>query len=190
MNIPLDQAWLIVFVLVDDNGIEVAGLGTSFSVAISKNGGDLIAGTGLKAEIGSGYYSYELTAGETDTAGPLAIRVTGAGVVQQNLVYRVSGTAWEPGVGTYTLTPTEASTVLRCAEDDPNMLMLLPLVDTYLANATGIDWAEDPDEIPLEMWHENPAMIGMPGSSLGFGLAAVLMQLKALALQLEEEESA
>jgi len=78
--------------------------------------------------------------------------------------------------------------------------MLLPIVDAYLANATGMDWAEDPSMIPNEaksaarmllvMWHENPAMIGMPGSSLGFGLAAVLMQLKALALQLEEEESA
>ena len=98
------------------------------------------------------------------------------------------------------LEPTEAAIVLRCAEDDPDMLNLLPLVDTYLSNATGIDWAADPNEIPLEaksaarmllvMWHENPAMIGMPGSSLGFGLAAVLMQLKALAMALEEEESA
>ena len=97
------------------------------------------------------------------------------------------------------LNTNEAATVLRCAEDDPNMLDLLPAVDTYLANATGIDWAADDYEIPQEaknaarmllvMWHENPAMIGMPGSSLGFGLAAVLMQLKALALQLEEEES-
>jgi hypothetical protein len=98
------------------------------------------------------------------------------------------------------LEPTEAATVLRCAENDQNMLDLLPLVDTYLANATGIDWGDEPYEIPNEaksaarmllvMWHENPAMIGMPGSSLGFGLAAVLMQLKAMALALEEEESA
>jgi hypothetical protein len=80
------------------------------------------------------------------------------------------------------------------------MQVLLPLVDTYLANATGYDWAEDPCEIPMEaksaarmllaMWHENPAMINMPGSSLGFGLAAVLIQLKALALALQEDESA
>lgn len=98
------------------------------------------------------------------------------------------------------LETSEAATVLRCAEDDPNMLDLLPLVDTYLANATGYDWAEDPCEIPMEaksaarmllvMWHENPAMIGMPGSSLGFGLAAVLMQLKALALEISEDDSA
>jgi hypothetical protein len=98
------------------------------------------------------------------------------------------------------LSETEAATVLRCAEDDPNMIDLLPLVDTYLANATGYDWGEDSCEIPLEaksaarmllvMWHENPAMINMPGSSLGFGFAAVLMQLKALALELTEDESA
>lgn len=199
MTIPLYQAWLIDFVLVDDSGAEVTGLGSTFSVAISKNGAAFVSGTGTKAEIGNGWYSYELTASETDTAGPLAVRITGAGVVQQNLVERVSGTAWEPGVGTYTLTPTEAATVLRCDESDPNMLMLLPLVDAYLANATGMDWAEDPYEVPNEaksaarmllvMWHENPAMVGMPQSSLGFGLAAVLMQLKALALELEEDES-
>lgn len=98
------------------------------------------------------------------------------------------------------LSATEASTVLRCGIDDPDMLDLLPLVDTYLAGATGLNWGDDPCDIPLEaksaarmllvMWHENPAMIGMPGSSLGFGLAAVLMQLKALASELEEDESA
>jgi hypothetical protein len=98
------------------------------------------------------------------------------------------------------LSTTEAATVLRCTEDNPDMQELLPLVDTYLANATGFDWGEDPCEIPMEaksaarmllvMWHENPAMIGMPGSSLGFGLAAVLMQLKALALEISEDDSA
>lgn len=97
------------------------------------------------------------------------------------------------------LSPTEAATVLRCAEDDPNMLDLLPLVDAYISNATGMDWAADECEIPNEaksaarmllvMWHENPAMVGMPASGIGFGLAAVLFQLKSLALELEEDES-
>ena len=90
------------------------------------------------------------------------------------------------------LTMTEAATALRSAEDDPNMLDLLPLVDAYLKQATGRDWtADDPiyDEAKsaarmlLVMWHENPGMINMPGSSLGFGLAAVLFQLKMLALR-------
>jgi len=95
------------------------------------------------------------------------------------------------------LSTIEASTVLRCAENDPDMLRLLPLVDTYLANATGIDWSgsDAPNEAKsaarmlLVMWHENPGMINVSQSSLGFGLAAVLMQLKVLALAQEEEES-
>jgi len=193
----LSDEQLIVFVLVSSTGDEVSGLGTTFSVTISKAGGAFAAGTGTKDEIGNGWYSYELTESETDIAGPLAVRVTGAGIVQQNLLYQVSGTAYVMGSGPNVLSAAEGGIVLRCAEDDPDMLNLLPLVDTYLSNATGIDWAADPDEIPLEaksaarmllvMWHENPAMIGMPGSSLGFGLAAVLMQLKVLGMQLLEE---
>jgi hypothetical protein len=97
------------------------------------------------------------------------------------------------------LNDAEAANVLRCAEDDPNMLDLLPVVDAYIKQATGWDWAEDPTAIPAEaksaarmllvMWHENPAMVGVPASGIGFGLAAVLFQLKSLALELEEDES-
>src|SRR5574341_1406596 len=90
----------------------------------------------------------------------------------------------------YILTTTEAATVLRCEDDDPNMLMLLPAVDAYIKMATGRDWAADVPiyqearsaaRMLLVMWHENPAMIGSQGA-LNFGLAAALTQLEALAL--------
>ncbi len=188
-TLHLAEAQLRAFVLVDSSGDEVTSLGTTFTVEISKNGGAFAAGMGTKAEIGDGWYSYELTAGETDTVGPLAVKVTGAGADQQNLLYQVSGAAWEPGTGTYILTTTEAATVLRCAEDDPNMLMLLPAIDAYIKMATGRDWAADTTireeaknaaRMLLVQWHENPAMVGSSGP-LAFGLMAALTQLEAIA---------
>jgi len=122
-SIQIATEQLIVFVLSDTDGLEVSALADTFTVAISKNGGALQASAGVKAEIGSGWYSYELTAGETGTTGPLAIKVTGTGVTQQNLLYQVVGTVWAPGEGPNILTITEAAKVLRCAEDDGNMLM-------------------------------------------------------------------
>jgi len=188
-TLPLARERLIDFVLVDSSGDEVTGLGSAFTVEVSKNGGAFAAGLGTKAEISDGWYTYELTAGETDTAGPLAVKITGAGADQQNLRYQVSGAAWEPGTGTYILTTTESATVLRCAEDDPNMLMLLPAIDAYIKMATGRDWAADTTireeaknaaRMLLVQWHENPAMVGS-SSPLSFGLMATLTQLEAIA---------
>ena len=97
------------------------------------------------------------------------------------------------------LTVEEAANVLRCAEDDPNMLDLLPLVDAYLKQATGRDWAADlviyseaksAARMLLVKWHENPGQINQAADGLGFGLAASMIQLKAYALELAEEESA
>ena len=194
-SIQIATEQLIVFVLSDTDGLEVSGLADTFTVAISKNGGALQASAGVKAEIGSGWYSYELTAGETGTTGPLAIKVTGTGVTQQNLLYQVVGTVWAPGSGPYILTVTEAAKVLRCAEDDDNMLMLLPLVDSYIKNATGHDWAADTTirtearaaaQMLITMWYENPAMTASGITSLNFGLQAMLVQLEALALSYRE----
>lgn len=90
------------------------------------------------------------------------------------------------------LTAAEASTVLRCEVTDPNMLALLPAIDAYIKRATGHDWAKDTticDEAKncarmlLVQWHENPAMTGAEPQSLGFGLAACLTQLMAMALR-------
>jgi hypothetical protein len=189
MILLLAKERLIAFVLIDSSANPVIGLGSTFTVEISKNGGAFAAGSGIKAEIGNGWYTYRLTAGETDTQGPLAVKATGAGAVQQNLLYQVSGAAWEPGTETYILTTTEAATVLRCADDDANMLMLLPAIDAYIKMATGRDWAGDSPvrqeaknaaRMLLVQWHENPAMVGNQ-SVLGFGLLAALTQLEAVA---------
>jgi hypothetical protein len=91
----------------------------------------------------------------------------------------------------YILTAAEAAAVLRMAEDDADMLALLPLVDRYIINATGYDWrqnspiredAKSAARMLLVMWHENPAVIGTVGV-LEFGLNAALMQLEAIALR-------
>ena len=57
----LDQQNLIVFVLVDSSGAEVSGLGTGFTLEISKAGGAFNASAGVKAEISDGWYSYLCT---------------------------------------------------------------------------------------------------------------------------------
>lgn len=185
---------LVAFVLVDSLGAVVEGLGTTFSVQVSKNGGAFAAGAGDKAEVSNGWYSYELTSSETDTEGPLAIVVTGTGAVQQNLLFQVVGAVPSPASGTYILTAAEGSEVLRCEVDDSEMLELLPLIDDYIKDATGHDWAADTTIHPkaksaarmlLVMWHENPGMIQQQGG-LSFGLKAVLAQLEAAAENFKE----
>lgn len=93
------------------------------------------------------------------------------------------------------LTASDAAIVLRCDESDADMLALLPLVDEYLHQATGHDWAEDTQvnktaksaaRMLLVLWHENPAMVSSGMTTLGFGLNAVVMQLKAIALRFLE----
>ena len=84
-----NQANRIAFVMVDANNLEVAGLGSGFTLSLSKNGGAFVASAGTKAEIGNGWYTYLATAPEANTLGPVAIKVTGAGAAQQNLEYVV-----------------------------------------------------------------------------------------------------
>jgi len=90
------------------------------------------------------------------------------------------------------LTELEGAAVLRCDENDQNMLDLLPQVDGYIQYATGRDWTVDSPiraeakaaaRMLLVRWHEDPGGMGA-GGALGYGLAAALMQLEALALQL------
>jgi len=191
MTLQLAQEHLLSFVMVDTNGDEVPGLGTNFTVEISKNGADLITGIGLKDEIGSGWYSYQITAAETDTEGPLALKITGAGAIQQNLLYEVSGSAWEVPAGPNILSSAEAAAYLKCDEDDPVMLLLLPQIDAYIKRATGRDWAAEviiPQEakIPardlLIQWHEDPGVLtGSQATVLTANLQASLSQLRAMA---------
>lgn len=186
-SIQLESTELIVFVLVDDNGDELPGLGTAFTVQVSKNGAAFAASAGTKAEIGSGFYSYALTAGETDTLGPLAVAINAAGAVQQNLVYEVSGSVWEAPSGPNILSAAEAAIFLRSVADDQAMLQMLPLIDEYLKNATGHDWAGDAVIHPaaksaagmlLINWYDNPSMVGNSPT----GLTGLLLQLEAEAL--------
>lgn len=99
-----NQVNLITFVMVDTSGVEVSGLGTTFTLQLSKAGGAFAGSAGTKAEIGNGWYSYLTTAGECNTPGPLSIKATHATTAQQNLVYIVR----EPTVNaieyTYTVT--------------------------------------------------------------------------------------
>jgi hypothetical protein len=98
-----DAANAIPFVLVDASGVEVAGLGNAFTVTVSKNGGAFGASAGAKAELAGGWYLYTATTGECNTAGPLALKITGAGAAQQNLVYRVAVEPLKPSVAGRTL---------------------------------------------------------------------------------------
>lgn len=92
------------------------------------------------------------------------------------------------------LTAAEAAIVLRCETTDPDMLQLLPLVDTYIENATGRNWAGDspiPPEaktaarILLVRWHEDP---GGMSNAMGPALSAALTQLEAVRLHYVEIE--
>lgn len=90
------------------------------------------------------------------------------------------------------LTASEGANVLRCEATDAEMLALLPAVDAYIKNASGRDWtldatihaeAKSAARMLLVRWHEDPGGQAA-GSTLGFGLSAVLVQLKAKALEL------
>ncbi len=111
-----NQAQMITFVMVDSDCDEVTGLGSGFTLQLSKAGGAFAASAGTKAEISNGWYAYTTTAAETDTVGPLSIRVTGTGAEQQNLVFFVR----EATVGctefTYTVTDSVSGALLEGVE--------------------------------------------------------------------------
>lgn len=105
----LNQQNRICFVMIDAAGTEVAGLGgAGLTLQISKNGGAFVAGAGTKAEISDGWYTYLSTVAEANTIGPVAIKVTGAGCVQQNLEYTVQQR--NPNAIAFTYTVTDIST--------------------------------------------------------------------------------
>lgn len=100
----MNQQNRICFVMVNAAGTEVPGLGAGYAMELSKAGAAFAAATGVQTEIGSGWYSYLATAAEADTVGPVAIRVNGAGCVQQNLEYVVYARLDGPVEFTYTVT--------------------------------------------------------------------------------------
>lgn len=99
----------ILFVLTDSDGNEVTGLGNTFSLQIRKIGGSFVSGSGTKSEVGLGWYQYISTAAEANTSGPVAIVVTGAGIIQQNLEYVVEDRVVGAVEFTYTVTNSVTS---------------------------------------------------------------------------------
>lgn len=110
----LNQQNSIAFCLVDANYLEVPGLGGTFNLFISKNGGAFNPSAGVKSEISAGWYFYTSTAGEADTRGPLAIRITGVGIQQQNLEYCVEDR--NSGCLNFTYVLTNSLTLLPVAD--------------------------------------------------------------------------
>lgn len=100
----LNQQNLITFVLVDASGTEVAGLGSGFTLQLSKAGAAFAGSAGTKGEIGSGWYSYLSTTNEANTIGSVAIKITHASIVQQNLEYVVEQRTISAVEFTYTVT--------------------------------------------------------------------------------------
>jgi hypothetical protein len=89
------------------------------------------------------------------------------------------------------LTPTKAAIFLRSSATDTLLLELLPLVDEYLYNATGHDWAQDATLHPsaitaagmlLLYWYDNPTLIGQAPLTL----RQTLVQLEAEALKFRQ----
>lgn len=112
----IGQTNTILFVLVDSDGLEITGLGTGFTLEISKGLGSFAASAGTKGEIGAGWYYYTATAGESDTAGPVAVKVTATGAVQQNLEYVVASRTITAVEFTYTLTDDLSSDPIAGAQ--------------------------------------------------------------------------
>lgn len=111
-----NQPNTILFVLIDSSGNEVTGLGNSFSIQVSRAGGTFSAGSGTKSEVGNGWYKYVSTATEANTSGPVALVVTGSGIIQQNLEYVVEDRVVTAVEFTYTLTSTVGSVPIPGAD--------------------------------------------------------------------------
>jgi hypothetical protein len=112
----INQPNTILFVLVDSSGNEVAGIGSAFVLQISKAGAVFSASAGTKSEVSNGWYKYVTTAAEADTSGPVAIRITHASTVQQNLEYVVQDRVESAVEFTYTLTSTVGGVPIVGAE--------------------------------------------------------------------------
>jgi len=124
-NILINSTEKIVFTLKDTTGTVVAGLGTAFVLQVSKNGGAFGASAGTKAEIGSGWYSYVFTATESNTLGPLAVKITHASIEQKNLTYEVVGSDWSSVPASVTVSDLKAYLGVTGAADDDLLTSLI-----------------------------------------------------------------
>lgn len=67
----------LMFLMVDSTDDETAKTGLTVTAQISKNGGTFTNTTNAVTEVSNGWYKVVLTATETNTNGPLAIRANG-----------------------------------------------------------------------------------------------------------------
>ena len=81
----------IVFLLVsDEDGVTaMPGLGSSVKAQISKNGGSFTNITGSVAEIGNGWYKFDLSNNETDVEGSLIVAASAAGTLEWRDLHQV-----------------------------------------------------------------------------------------------------
>lgn len=150
-SLALAQERLIEFVLVDATGAPVVGLGNAFSVTVSKNGGVFAAGAGVKDEIGSGWYSYVVTAAEAGTLGPLALSITGAGAVQQNLLYDVEEAAITGSVaGALTTTTAQIQQVRRMTGEPTSATYDDTAIATYITAYPLMDENGESPRVPSD----------------------------------------
>lgn len=93
------------FVMADTGGNMVTGLVGALTILVNKgNGGSFNAATGAQGELGNGWYYYDLPAAEASDLGGLAVVITGAGAIQQNLLCRVKTHSITCVEFTYTVT--------------------------------------------------------------------------------------
>jgi len=135
----LNQANRIVFVMVDSNGTEVAGLGgAGLTLEISKNGAAFAASAGTKAEIANGWYTYLSTAAEADTVGVVAIKVTGAGAVQQNMEFTVQQR-----------TPNAVAVTITIKDTSNNVIEGAEVFITSDSAGNNVLWTGDSDSLGI-----------------------------------------
>ena len=125
------QDWLagvpneITFVMVDGSNVELTGL--TLSIEIRVTGMSFAAAAGAWLEIGNGWYSYTSTAGEA-VPGPISVKVTASGAVQQNLEYvceqRTPGVVFYPYQVTDGVNPVSGAKVWFTLTNDANDIAL------------------------------------------------------------------
>lgn len=104
----LNQQNEIKFVMIDSSNNNLPGLGSTYTLKISKPGNTAFTdGLGTKQEISNGWYRYVSTASEADTVGCVAIYLPAQGAaVEQNLEYTVKQRT--PGAVSYTYQVTNS----------------------------------------------------------------------------------
>lgn len=83
---------LMMFVTAADPTAPLTGV--TPTVALSKNGGAFASATNAPVEVDYGVYAVTLTATETNTAGPLAVRATATGAYMAWYEFHQVATSW------------------------------------------------------------------------------------------------